>query len=687
MTDTERSRRCILVSSLTGTFVGGLVYLLILLDLDTDAGRTARSIRYASGFFELQAKSLFDGHLSVPPGSLGIEGFVIDGQTYTYFGPFPALLRMPLMLVTEDFNGRLTLASMLLGFIVASTMVARLVWLVRRLLVGNTPVTRLDAVLATLLLILLTGGTSLTFDASLPWAYHEVYVWQTALVTAAVYWMARVAQEPSTASVGWLAAAALGAVLTRTTGGWGVCLGIIVLAAWMRWGRTFTGHRELWPKVLLAAVVPLAVGVMVNIAKFDHPYMFPLANQVWTDVNEHRRTALEVNGGHITGPQFFLTSLVNYFSPTGIRFVEYFPWVTFPPENARGYGGAFIDQSYRTGSVTAFMPLPLLLALVSLTVLLRPTRRSGARGRGVRVLRPPALATFLMTGGVMAYGYIAYRYTSEFVPALVLGTIITLWAYLARWAARSVLTAVLVVAVLAAGTAWSVATHISVGLYTSATTYRGAPLERYLEWQQDISGGEGSALSQLISHSPTLPRGGVTDQLHIRGACDGLYLNTGDEHEPWLLVQERSRVVNVSFPRWARTGEVTLFEVRGNAVRRVVLETERRGHARIRIDNEGGSYFGQYFRPAPGEILRVGMKAESDLGYLEVSSSPGGFVGYLPSQEWDENWVSRINVVTEPFRSGPRTHPGTGTRISPAQGIDLPLCQRIARANSIDISR
>ena len=38
-----------------------------------------------------------------------------------------------------------------------------------------------------------------------------------------------------------------------------------------------------------------------------------------------------------------------------------------------------------------------------------------------RTLRAPLVAGVLVTAGVMGYGYLAYRYTSEFVPALVFG--------------------------------------------------------------------------------------------------------------------------------------------------------------------------------------------------------------------------------------------------------------------------
>ena len=48
-----------------------------------------------------------------------------------YFGPFPALLRIPVLLVTHDFDGRMTLVSMGIAWTVFAVMAARLLWLVR----------------------------------------------------------------------------------------------------------------------------------------------------------------------------------------------------------------------------------------------------------------------------------------------------------------------------------------------------------------------------------------------------------------------------------------------------------------------------------------------------------------------------------------------------------------------------
>jgi hypothetical protein len=560
-------------------------------------------------------------------------------------------------------------------------------WLVRRAVLGpelaQSAVTTRESILAGIFLAGVTGGTTLTFDAGLPWVYHEVYLWQTALVVAAAYWLVRLGLEPTARGVAWLGLVALCAVLTRTTGGWGVCLGAIALAVWMWRGRSFAGSRRLAPLVLAAGVLPLAVGVAYNMVKFGHPYLFPLQDQVWTTVNQHRRFALDANGGTITGPQFFSSSFVTYFDPRGIRFVDYFPWITLPGHNAQGVGDAVIDQSYRTGSVTAFMPLWLLMALAALPVVLRRTR-PGSAGQGVRALRPAVLATVFMTGGVMAYGYLAHRYTSEFVPALVLGSTITLWAVVARLARSSrALTAVLA-ALLAAGALYSTSAQAATGFASAATTYRGPPLERYLDLQDELSGGRGSEFAGLISQSDHLPTGGSADQLHVRGACDGLYLNTGDRYEPWVVVEERSNLVSVSLPRQVPRETLDLFVIHGRSTRHVFLQTFRDGTAQVGIRNETGVYYGPLFQPFPDEDVRVGLRTDPTIGYVEVTSTPGGFVGYVPLQEWYTDWVSRIGWV-EPVFAEPTTVPDSELRVRPMAGLTPPLCTQLVRHNGVSV--
>ena len=106
---------------------------------------------------------------------------------------------------------------------------------------------------------------------------------------------------------------------------------------------------------------------------------------------------------------------MNYFRPDGIRFTSYFPFVSLPAEPARGYGGAIVDQAYRTGSVPAFAPLLFVLGVVGFisTIRLRAVEK-------VRGLMIPVVGALAAGSGVMLYGYIAHRYTADFLPGLII---------------------------------------------------------------------------------------------------------------------------------------------------------------------------------------------------------------------------------------------------------------------------
>ena len=153
----------------------------------------------------------------------------------------------------------------------------------------------------------------------------------------------------------------------------------------------------------------------MNYLKFRHPFLFPLQDQVWTELNEHRREVLAANGGSLVGLQFFPSSLVNYFRPDGIRFTGVLPVGDLP-----GRAGPGVRRGPRpelpTGSVTAFMPL-----LAPADAGQHPDAVPSAATPDQRAVRLIWVGALLVTGGVMAYGYVAYRYTSEFIPVLLVG--------------------------------------------------------------------------------------------------------------------------------------------------------------------------------------------------------------------------------------------------------------------------
>src|SRR4029077_14686090 len=110
-------------------------------------------------------------------------------------------------------------------------------------------------------------------------------------------------------------------------------------------------------------------------------------------------------------------------------------------------------------------------------------------------LRMPMLVSILITGGVMDYGYYATRYSSEFVPALVLGGAITT-ALLCGFLARRPAGRAPVIAVMGIGAAFSILAQMLVGTSAEALVHRGDLLERYVQWQHDVSPG---AQSRLVS--------------------------------------------------------------------------------------------------------------------------------------------------------------------------------------------
>ena len=616
MTDPDRRRR--VISTSVGLTIGGIVHLLTLFNVSRDLGRTATS-GFFSGIYELQARAFLEGRIAVPDGSMAIEGFLRNGSTYMYFPPWPAILRLPVVMTTREFDGRLTLLSMGLAWIVFVVCATKLIWWLHTRITGREHVTRGEAFLVATFLAAAAGGTFMTYDAALPWVYHEVYAWAIAAALGALYWLLRVLAAPDWHSVRWLGAFCFVAIATRATAGWALCLTVIAVALWFAVRRTTPERRTLWWGILLAGLVPLALSIAYNLHKFDHVYMFPLQDQIWTQVNAHRREALEANGGAITGLQFFPTAFHAYLWPTGIRFVDYFPWITLPARPPEALAGAFVDQAYRTGSATAFMPLFMLLQVVSTVVVFSPWAPPRTR-----ILRVPMFASVLITGAVMAYGYFAARYASEFVPALVLGGAIgTILVAQALHGRRALPVAAGVAAALAV---FSMAAQLSTGLYMAAVHARGPQLERFIGWQQSASP---TAQAGLVTHSDSLADDGRTDELRISGDCDALYLNTGDAYEPWTTVQARGEAARIRPEGRLRPGRVPLFRIAGTEDTALLEVTEDR-ELRFVLVGSDGEYGANTFVFPPNGYADLNLRNLTQYGFYEVSAKPSGPVGLPP---------------------------------------------------------
>jgi hypothetical protein len=429
--------------------------------------------------------------------------------------------------------------------------------------------------------------------------------------------------------------------------------------------------------VLLAGAIPLAISIAVNEYKFGTVYIFPLQEQVWTFLNEHRREALAANGGGLTGPQFFTTSFMAYLRPDGIRFVDYFPFITLPAHPAPAYDGAYIDQSYRTGSVPAFMPLLMLMFLVALVRVAWPRAR-----RELALLRLPVVVSILVTGGVMGYGYYSARYATEFVPAMVLGGAITT-ALLVGFLRRHTMWRAPAFAVLAVGAAFSMVAQMSIGTTMEAYVHRGDSLQRYLTWQHDVSPAE---QARLVTQVQGLPTGGETDDLAIRGNCESVYLNTGDRYQPWIPVEERDRVLELSAtgPRLHRGG-VTLLTVSGTDPQSVRVEVNNRQQLRF-VTRYGDARARTEWSDMPTSGgVRLGIRNQIAIGFFQFVATPGGQAGFLPSVYFDRNQNSLPALLTLTDSKAGLARLGLSMKQLP--GLPMSLCEQLAHEAGIDVSR
>lgn len=527
--------------------------------------RTARPDGLFSNIFDLQARALLHGRFDLDLGSLAIESFNIGGRTYTYFPPFPALLRMPVLAITDRWFAKLTAVSMVGAWLVtmaATAAVLSMTWGARH---RGRRLSRPEQVAVAAFMTAVGGGSLLVYLAGAPWVYHEVYAWSIALAMLAMLCTLRYLDEPSARRSVDLGAAVTALILTRTTVGAGgvlMALGAGLVVALRRDPRH---DRRAWRGAAAAAGFAVAAACAVTWVKFGSPFRFlPLDQQVWTQVNAHRRAALAANGGGLTNISFMPTTAGAYLSPFNVRVRPYFPYITLPATPPSLVGSPVFDQLYRTGSVTAFMPLFVVLSGVGAVVTVRHARRRSW------TYAVPLLGLAIATFGVLNYGYIAHRYGGDLMPALVGASTIGLPALFDRYRGprrQRALTGTGLVLV-----AWSLAANGATAYSLVAHTEEAQTLRNEIDLQRRWS--PSGAVDELVARSDTLPNEARADTLQIVGDCAGLFVATGETHEPWKIAGGDTQRGRVDVSSVVGHRRIPLFDFAGSNADRVTVSVE-----------------------------------------------------------------------------------------------------------------
>lgn len=548
---------CLLGAVLAGTVLTWTVF----------AGRAELADpRPTSDFYDEQARAWFDGRWELPPEVLAIEAFVVDGEAHTYFGPVPALLRVPVLALTDSLDGRLTQPSMLLALGVAMGAVGSLWWRTR-VVVRGVPETiaRGELVLAGATVAVVGASTVLVPLAGQGIVYHEAIVWGVALSLWSFAHQVTFLSTGRLASLVWAGTFAALALLTRASVGIGPVVSLALVAAvvgmsWLvdRWERGRPARWRGWLAALVpfaaaplrgravlalgaAVLVPIMLYAGVNLARFDEPFRLPIEKQLFTEMDESRQAALEANDGSLFSASYVPSTLWQYLRPDAVGFDGLAPWVTFPREPATVIGDATFDTLSESSSATATMPLLVVLAGVGAVVLVRP-------GRGVAALRLPVLGAAAGFAGVLVIGFIAHRYLGDVLPVLVLAALVGV--HRVSEATVPVRRAALVGAVILGG--WGVVANLALAVEHQRVV---APAEldmRYdfIRFQHELDGH---------SYRPTrvddeVPQPGERGELVVVGDCSALLWSNGAS---WFVLEgEVAR--NLVPPREARStfGEV-----------------------------------------------------------------------------------------------------------------------------------
>jgi len=517
---------------------GGLFAMFVLVWLATRGFGVLFDQPHLGDFYDAQARSLFHGHWDMSPVVLTFERFNIDGRFYTYFGPTPSLLRMPVLLVTDGLDGRLSRLSTIVACAVMVWAIARLSWSARRSVRGDAPVSRGEAVVAAGVVVVASLGTVAPYLAGWTQVYHEAIIWGVAFAllsyAALVAWLL----DARTRDLVVAGTAATLSVLARGSIGFGpiAALGLVALVrGWAAVQRRRAEGTADWVPlgVLTAAVlVPVVAYGYVNWAKFGAAFGAPPFGKqdILVRLRPSRVAAMDANGGSLLGIKYAPTILYHYLRPDGVVLDRLFPWVGMKIPT-RVFGGAVFEALRPTSSITSASPLLLIGSVLGgVVAVLRKALRT--------VWVAPVVGALVGSVGAISLAFVDQRYQGDFIPLLVVPGVLGAWVVV-DWLggrSRALVASVAVVAVVLG--AWSVWANVAIAYVYQRTQHDWSTVDdraSLVKSQLDVVERLGGGLPSRVSAGDALPSGGSAGSLFVLGDCTGVYRHDG---ESWLPVEQ-----------------------------------------------------------------------------------------------------------------------------------------------------
>jgi hypothetical protein len=475
--------------------------------------------------YDLQARAMLSGHLNVPARSLGIEGFIHDGKTYTYFGLFPSLMRLPILMITHSLDGRLTAMSLFVAWLAICVATGACLLLIRHIIRGAATASRLEVLTVCAMSATLTAGTVIPSLLACPRVYEEDIAWSIALGLGLLAFVLAFFLQPRRRWFIGIVVLTLAAVMTRGSTGDAWFLVLLGLAGFCR----FSSHGQTWRRFTWwFAGLLLASGLLtvaVSYLKFGIIYGFDERDQVWTHVDAHRRAFLAANADKTFGLQFVPTTVKAYFSPVGMWVSGLFPFFQTPKGAVSPVGHVTFDQIWPTRSLTASTPFFLGLSIFGTVV---ATVKAATPLE--RVLRIAVLGTVAATVPVLIFGYIAPRYLGDFVPWMVFASATGFFWTMNRLKQRAQL-------FMNATTGFAILGVVmnSAAALTMQASWSTVQVSNFTSAQHELTP---QALANEAVVRSSVPIQAPPGQIVIVGNCKGIYRTLGPQPNITLSLME-----------------------------------------------------------------------------------------------------------------------------------------------------
>jgi len=358
-------------------------------------------------FYDYQAASLLQGRLDVPDVALAGEAFLFGGKIYGYFGPTPALLRLPFIICDVAF-GELSRAFLVVYFLACLTAAYLLLRQAYRFC-GNS------AEPAGHIIVLFLGsaglGSTLFFLGSRAYIYHEAIMGGAAFALFAVYFALRYLSDCAGRWWWWALICGIFSLHARPPTG----LFALTLLGCVSIFHIFSLRRQ--PR-LTPLLRPIGVGVLCVIGVLTFNGLSYLKFQTFEGAPlRYSRPYDTERLAKIDGRSFHASNLPSgvytYLIRPNLHVEPTFPWIyhgaATPPHF---FADAKIDLAEHTNSLPFAMPSLFALAMVGCAARCRHTSlRHASLIVGLAAL-PMSLALFSAVAT-------SHRYTGDFVPFLI----------------------------------------------------------------------------------------------------------------------------------------------------------------------------------------------------------------------------------------------------------------------------